>query len=87
MTSLDRTFLRALGLAVRALRDRRGVSQEAFALQVGVHRTYVGAIERGERNIGVLTLRVLAHGLDIELSALIAEAERIYDGLPETKTA
>lgn len=70
-------FLTCLGLAVRSLRERQGVSQETFAAEVGVHRTYVGAIERGERNIGILTLRTLAVGLGTTLSGLIVEAERV----------
>lgn len=73
----DRSFLVALGLAIRSLRERKAVSQEAFALEAGLHRTYIGAIERGERNIGVLTLRTLALGLGVALSELLREAERV----------
>jgi transcriptional regulator with XRE-family HTH domain len=49
---------RAVGRNLRAYRLERGLSQEAFADLVGVHRTYMGGIERGERN---LTLKSLEH--------------------------
>lgn len=45
-----------LGRAIRAKRAERGFSQESFAHEVGLHRTYMGAIERGEQNVGVLNL-------------------------------
>lgn len=64
----------ALGAAIRALRDERGVSQEALALNIGVHRTYVGSVERGERNIGLLNVMAIAHGLGIQGSELLARA-------------
>ena len=81
MDDADQEFLSALGLTIRALRERAGRSQEAFALQIGLHRTYVGAIERGERNIGVLVLRVLAEGLGVDIGDLLHEAERVCKGL------
>lgn len=77
MTSSD-PFLRALGMAIRRLRHGQGVSQEALALAGGLDRSYVGHIEAGRRNIGVITLRAVATGLAVELSELVAEAERIH---------
>jgi transcriptional regulator with XRE-family HTH domain len=47
---------RALGENLRAYRERKGISQEAFAQTLEIHRTYLGGIERGERN---LTLKVV----------------------------
>jgi transcriptional regulator with XRE-family HTH domain len=46
----------ALGENLRAYREGKGISQEAFAQKLGIHRTYLGGIERGERN---LTLKVV----------------------------
>lgn len=65
-----------LGRAVRRLRSAEGFSQEAFADAVGVHRTYMGAVERGETNISLDNMARIAEGLGIRLSALLAEAER-----------
>lgn len=61
---------RAVGRNLRAYREARGLSQEAFADDLGVHRTYMGGIERGERNLTLKSLERMAErvGLDpIEL--------------------
>ena len=70
----------ALGGALRKKRAKLELSQEAFADLVGLHRTYVGSVERGERNVGIDNLIKLAKGLDISLSVLIRDAEKIYAG-------
>ena len=62
------------GVVVRRRRDALGFSQEEFAEECGMHRTYMGAIERGERNVSLLNLRRIAAALGLELSALLAEA-------------
>lgn len=62
---------------LRALRRQRGWSQEVMAEECGLHRTYVGAIERGERNVTLDTLNLLAHALGV------ASAELISDHLPK----
>ena len=64
-----------LGRVIRAERAALGFSQESFAHEVGLHRTYVGAIERGEQNVGVLNLARIANALRTPLSRLIALAE------------
>jgi len=66
---------RKLGKAVRRLRAGAGYSQEAFADAVGVHRTTMGRIERGDFSVTLGTLERLAKGLKLSVSALIAEAE------------
>lgn len=71
--------LLALGRALRSLREERGLSQEAFALEAGVHRTYVGGIERGERNPSFSSLLRLAAALDVPPSVIVRAAE----GRPE----
>jgi transcriptional regulator with XRE-family HTH domain len=57
---------RTVGRNLRAYREARGLSQEAFADVLGVHRTYMGAIERGERNLTLRSVeRIVARlGLD-----------------------
>ena len=67
----------ALGRAVRDLRDARGVSQEDLAHLSGMHRTYLGGIERGERNVSYANLLRLAEALGVAPSQLLARAERL----------
>lgn len=58
---------------VKRLRLRMGLSQEEFADLCGYHRTYIGSIERSERNITVSTLEALAAALKVEASDLLRE--------------
>ena len=64
--------LQALGASVRAGRLRLGLSQDAFAARIGLHRTYIGGIERGERNVSLLNICVLADALSVSVSDLLA---------------
>ena len=66
----------ALGAAVRELRARRGMSQEALGFASELHRNYIGAIERGEINPTFRTLVQVAHGLAVPLSELVEVYER-----------
>ncbi len=65
--------LAAVGGRLRELRVGRGWSQEELADQVGLHRTYVGSVERGERNIGIANVFALADALGVPASALLEE--------------
>lgn len=56
-----------LGENLRKVREQRGLSQEELAFKAGVHRTYVGGVERGEYNVTVLTLHRFVHALGINL--------------------
>ena len=71
----------ALGRAVRDLRRVRGISQEDLAHLSGMHRTYLGGIERGERNLSYTNLKRLAQALDVPASELLARAEQ-HEGAP-----
>lgn len=64
----------ALGEAVRVLRQARGLSQEDFAHEVGVHRTYMGSVERGERNVTLQNILRIASALEITSADLLARA-------------
>lgn len=66
---------RILGQNVRAIRSGRGLSQEEFAELLGVHRTYVGGIERGERNLSLRSVERLADALDTEPLALLVNRD------------
>lgn len=56
---------RSLAVNLRRLRTKLGLSQEEFAERCGLHRTYVGAIERGERNVTLKTLGQIAEPLGV----------------------
>lgn len=64
-----------LGHAVRRLRLAAGYSQESFADHVGVHRTYMGAVERGEVNISLDNIERIAGALGLTAGGLLLEAE------------
>jgi transcriptional regulator with XRE-family HTH domain len=64
----------ALGDALRQVRLDRRLSQEQLSLETGVHRNYIGGVERGERSPSVATLLRLATALRIELSELFRRA-------------
>lgn len=61
---------RALGLRLRELRIQRALSQESLADRAKLHRTYVGSVERGERNISLDAIYALARALDVEVREL-----------------
>jgi transcriptional regulator with XRE-family HTH domain len=67
----------ALGLAVKARRLELGLTQEAVALEGGLHQRWVSNVENGWRNPSYASLRRLAAGLELSASELIARAERI----------
>jgi transcriptional regulator with XRE-family HTH domain len=61
------------GKRVRNLRERAGLSQEALAERAGIHRTYVGGVERGERNLGLKNVFRVAEALGVPVAQLFAE--------------
>ncbi len=71
-SGLPRTF----GSAVRRLREKRGLSQERLAELAGLHRTYIGGIERGERNVSLVNINRVAIGLGVSLANLMREVDR-----------
>jgi transcriptional regulator with XRE-family HTH domain len=60
------------GQTIRAVRDRRGVSQESLALQCGLDRTYISGIERGTRNPSLTNILKIATALDVRPAELFA---------------
>ena len=59
-----------VGLRIRALREKKGWSQEQLAFEADLHRAYIGQIERGEKNIGLINLEKIAKALNIEINNL-----------------
>jgi transcriptional regulator with XRE-family HTH domain len=70
---VDGDLQRRLGENLRALRKTKGLSQEAFADVLGIHRTYMGGLERGERNITLKTVERIAAALGADPAELLAE--------------
>jgi transcriptional regulator with XRE-family HTH domain len=58
------------GLAIRALREERGYSQEKLAERAKLHRNYIGGVERGERNVGLENIVKLARALSVRTKDL-----------------
>ena len=59
------------GERLRSLRKRRGMTQVELADYLGLRRTYVSDLERGKRNVSLLTLEIIARGFDVSLSQLL----------------
>jgi transcriptional regulator with XRE-family HTH domain len=71
------TLREKLGRTVRRLRTEAGFSQERFADACGLHRTYIGAVERGETNISLDNIELIARTLRLPVSRLFADAETV----------
>lgn len=67
--------LTAFGLALRALRQKAELTQEQLADLCGLNRTYIGGLERGERNVGLLNVYTLARALNTTAADLLCTAE------------
>lgn len=63
-----------LGLAIRQLRSEQGLSQEGLAHEIGLDRSYIGGIERGEHNLTLMNLLKIAEKLGIDPSELLKQA-------------
>ncbi len=72
-----RDLATVLGDRIRVLRRKKGFSQESFADHCGLHRTYMGGIERGEHNLTIQTALTIATGLGMTLSKLLAGIEEL----------
>jgi transcriptional regulator with XRE-family HTH domain len=67
---------KTVGRNLRTYREARGWSQEAFAEVVGFHRTYMGGLERGERNLTLKSVERIAASIGVDPLALLAPAGR-----------
>lgn len=70
-TNDEQTHLKNVGETIRKLRNRSDLSQEQLAHNSGLDRTYIGSVERGERNISVLNLKKIADSLNVNTSDLL----------------
>ena len=60
-----------VGLNIKKYRQRKGWSQEELAFEADLHRAYIGQIERGEKNIGLVNLEKIAKALNIDICKLL----------------
>ena len=84
---MDGRLQRAVGLSLRAYRQDRGLSQEAFADVLGVHRTPLGGIERGEHNLTLRSLERLAAKIEIDPMLLLRTDRTGPNGEKRTRRA
>lgn len=73
MNADDRRFLERVGFRLRERRAAAGLTQAALAEKCGLHRTFVGSVERGERNLALLSLRRIAKALRVAPGDLLAD--------------
>ena len=69
----DRQFLQHVGFRIRELRLSRGLTQAQMAQSCGLHRTFIGSVERGERNVAILNLRLIAKTLRVSMTDFLGD--------------
>ena len=70
---MEGNLQKTLGRNLRAYRTQRGLSQEQFAELLGVHRTYMGGVERGERNLTLRSVERIAQRIDVDPLTLLRD--------------
>lgn len=67
----EKAYLERIGNQIRELRNKADLSQERLAFECDLDRTYIGSVERGERNISVINLRKIAKALKTKVPVLL----------------
>lgn len=75
MTKRTNQILATLGQNIRVQRKKAGLSQEALSEATGLHRTYIGSVERGERNISAINMVMIASALGVTVGVLFENVE------------
>jgi transcriptional regulator with XRE-family HTH domain len=65
------SILEKFGQRVKSLRIKKNLTQEQFAENCGLHKNYIGMVERGERNPSLINIEIIAKGLEISISRLM----------------
>ncbi len=68
---LNTNILKIFGENIRKIRKEKGLSQEELAFKANLHRTYIGMIERAEKNITLINIEKIANALDVDIHNLI----------------
>ena len=82
----DKTFLQSLGDRLRDLRTARGLTQADLGEKCELHRTFIGSVERGERNVSILNLRLFPRVLRIAMSELVKDLSWEFQLTSESST-
>ena len=68
---MENDILTQFGKRVKELRSEKKLTQEKFAQKTGLHKNYIGMVERGERNPSLINIQLIAYGLEITISDLM----------------
>lgn len=68
---MEKSILKRFGNNVKRLRKSKGWSQEELGIRSKLHRTYIGSIERGERNVSLLNIERIAYALSVKIEELL----------------
>jgi transcriptional regulator with XRE-family HTH domain len=68
---MNENILLRFGARVKKLRQEKGLTQEQFARNCGLHKNYIGMVERGERNPSLINIEIIAKGLQVSISELM----------------
>lgn len=69
-------ILKEFGKTIRNLRNEEGLSQEKFALKIGMDRTYYASVENGNRNISLINIKKISDGFGISISELFKDIDK-----------
>lgn len=73
MDLTQKAFLEAVGARIRERREKADLTQARLGESCGLHRTFIGSVERGERNVSLLNLRAIALALRVTVASLLDE--------------
>jgi len=73
---MESDILKTFGEKVRLLRVKQNLSQEELAFRAGLHRTYIGMIERAEKNITLINIEKLAKALNTSIAELLSNGKK-----------
>lgn len=75
---MDKELSMNFGNTIRKLRKEKKLSQEELGFQANLHRTYIGMIERGEKNITLENIQKLSKGLDVSMNLIFEKLNKIH---------